>query len=488
MAELFLGDDIAHRRPVVIKRMLPYLSEELDFVQMFLDEARIAAQLNHPNVVQLFELGQLDGCIFIAMEYVDGADLRTLALFEQKRGSTIPYTLTARIIADVCKGLHHAHQKVGLDGRPLGIIHRDVSPQNVVLSRGGEVKLLDFGIAKATAFMERSKPGIIKGKFLYLSPEQIAQEKLDHRSDLFALGAMLYEVTTGKSPFAKATSEAVLYAIRVEEPPPPHTLNAAYPRALSDIVMKCLRKDRDERYADAEEVRKDLESFLDTSATGLESSAVGNYVEDVLSRNGRGRSLRPLTAEDVRRQSLPEGRRTTPDAGILKTKAIRPAAQSLEPSRSGAKAPRPHLGADLPTPLEMPGPARLARWHQWAVGLWVLACLFVGGALAFWPLPPPDAVTDLPLGVTEGLLIESGPDAEDEARATALLRFEAPFGTRIFDPARDGWFSPQISYRLPPGLLRVRVTCVGSQTPTEVSIQLPAPKKSEKVVRVCQAG
>ncbi|MFP2901468.1 serine/threonine-protein kinase, partial [Corallococcus sp. 4LFB] len=248
MAELFL----AHKPPdptlVVIKRILPYLSEEPEFVQMFLDEARIAAQLHHPNIVQVHELGKEGDNIFICMEYVEGVDLRRVLVEEHKFGASMPYGVAAKICAAIAAGLDHAHFSRGVDGRPLELIHRDVSPQNVMISYDGRVKLVDFGIAKAGAFMERSKPGVIKGKFLYLSPEQIMQERLDHRADIYALGVMLYEITTGKQPFHRPTTEGILYAIRSEEAAPPHLVRPDYPEALSRIVMRCLVKDRTQRY------------------------------------------------------------------------------------------------------------------------------------------------------------------------------------------------------------------------------------------------
>ncbi|QAT86738.1 serine/threonine protein kinase [Corallococcus coralloides] len=281
MAELFL----AHKPPdptlVVIKRILPYLSEEPEFVQMFLDEARIAAQLHHPNIVQVHELGIEGDNIFICMEYVEGVDLRRVLAEEFKFGASMPYGVAAKICAAIAAGLDHAHFSRGVDGRPLELIHRDVSPQNVMISYDGRVKLVDFGIAKAGAFMERSKPGVIKGKFLYLSPEQILQERLDHRADIYALGVMLYEITTGKQPFHRPTTEGILYAIRYEEPPPPHLVRPDYPEALSRIVMRCLVKDRTLRYQRASDVRDDLQAFL-ASGVLKQSLDVAQYIARLL--------------------------------------------------------------------------------------------------------------------------------------------------------------------------------------------------------------
>nr|WP_281256677.1 serine/threonine protein kinase [Melittangium boletus] len=281
MAELFLAQEPPSPELLVIKRILPYLSEEPEFVQMFLDEARIAAQLHHPNVVQVFELGRINESIFIAMEYVEGVDLRRILAEETKFSAAVPYAVAARICSAVAAGLDHAHNSRGVDGRPLGLIHRDVSPQNVMVGYNGGVKLVDFGIAKAEALAERSKPGVIKGKFLYLSPEQVSQERLDHRSDIFALGVMLYEITTGRAPFARATTENILYAIRSENPSPPHLIRDDYPQELSRIVMKCLVKDRNQRYQRASQVQADLESLLE-SGVMRQSNDVAAYVARLL--------------------------------------------------------------------------------------------------------------------------------------------------------------------------------------------------------------
>ncbi len=266
MAELYLAKDTKKDRLVVIKRILPYLAQEREFVQMFLDEARIASQLHHPNIITVYELGHLEGSIFIAMEYVEGVDLRKIFNEEQKRQGTVPPNITAWLTSKLCDGLHYAHNRTGADGKPLQIIHRDVSPQNLMIGYQGQVKLVDFGIAKAGAIMERSKPGVIKGKFLYLSPEQLSQERIDHRADIFALGTMMYELTVGKSPFYKATTEAVIYAIRAEEPPPPHLTRRDFPMGLSRIIMRCLQKDRSKRYQQAGEVHADLEAWMRTEA------------------------------------------------------------------------------------------------------------------------------------------------------------------------------------------------------------------------------
>nr|WP_281248517.1 serine/threonine-protein kinase [Stigmatella aurantiaca] len=350
MAELFLAQEPPKPDLVVLKRILPYLSEEPEFVQMFLDEARIAAQLHHPNIVQVSELGRLENTIFIAMEFVEGIDLRRVMQEEGKFGANVPYGVAAAVCAQVASGLDYAHHSIGVDGRPLQLIHRDVSPQNVMLAYDGRVKLVDFGIAKAGAFVERSKPGVIKGKFLYLSPEQVAQDKLDHRADIFALGTMLYEITTGKSPFAKPTTEGILFAIRSEDPPPPHLIKDDYPTELSRIIMRCLLKDRNVRYQRASEVQKDLETFL-TSGTLKQSTDVADYIARLMGEEEERTVLHiPIAAPAGRKDAtmpMPMGLSARPNRKPLGEKAAPP-----------AYASEPEMPTQMSRPPPPPAPSK----------------------------------------------------------------------------------------------------------------------------------
>ncbi len=341
MAELFLAKDTRSDRLVVLKRILPYLAEEAEFVRMFLDEARIAASLHHPSIVELFELGHLEGSTFIAMEWVDGIDLRRILQKEQERGGVVPPGVAAWFVARLCEGLQHAHSARDASGLPLGIIHRDVSPQNVMVAFNGTVKLVDFGIAKATAWMSRSKPGVIKGKFLYLAPEQLTTDPLDHRMDLFALGTLLYELTTGQSPFYRTSTEAVIYAIRMEDPDPPTKVKKGFPPALEKIILKCLVKERSRRYQSAGDIGAALERFMRDEAPtakdeairyvsklfGDDSERTGIYIPPNAQRadSRTDTSTRPDRPYVRPGPPVPEGRRETGEVNVEgPTRADRP--------------------------------------------------------------------------------------------------------------------------------------------------------------------
>ena len=265
MAELFLAQPVDPARAkerVVIKRLLEELSEEQKFLQMFLEEARLASQLSHPNIVRVIDLGLEERHLYIAMEYIDGVDLYTAT---RRRRLLLAPHLAARIGAEVCMALAHAHQATDLKGQPLHVLHRDVTPENVMISRRGEVKLVDFGIAKAMSRVGLTRPGVIKGKLAYLSPEQVERKELDGRADLFTLGATLYEVTTGTKPFLRVDVSETLRAIVSEDPPEPHLWCPGFPEGLSAILMRALQRDRDLRFASAGEMNQALLRFLASS-------------------------------------------------------------------------------------------------------------------------------------------------------------------------------------------------------------------------------
>jgi serine/threonine-protein kinase len=257
MAELFLGKEPTGR-PVVIKRILPHLARQTAFVSMFIDEARIGSRAKHPNLVEVYELGQVGTDLFLVMEYLVGENLAGLVRRLTKKHERMAYGLCAYLIAEVCDGLHAAHELTDEAGNHLELVHRDVSPQNVFVTYGGDVKLLDFGVATAAHRLTQTASGEVKGKYAYMSPEQCRGEPLDRRSDIFSLGIVLYELTTQKRLFRRSNELQVMKAI-TEDPIPRPTREAPdYPQALEDICVRALARDPAQRYSTAAEMRDDL--------------------------------------------------------------------------------------------------------------------------------------------------------------------------------------------------------------------------------------
>lgn len=261
MAEIFLARErglAGLERLVVIKRILPNLAGDSSFVDMFLREARIIARLNHPNVIQIFELGEEDGNYYIAMEYIHGSTVREMQVLAEKTGSLLPVEVTCSITDQAARGLHAAHELRGLDGNPLGVIHRDISPHNLMCTTEGFVKVLDFGVAKASRGVEATHSGHLKGKFAYMSPEQCQGLKLDRRADIFALGIVTWESLTGKRLFKREKDLDMMRAVVQEASPPPSHYNPEVPAEIDRVVLRALHKDREERYQSAEAFRSEL--------------------------------------------------------------------------------------------------------------------------------------------------------------------------------------------------------------------------------------
>jgi serine/threonine protein kinase len=267
---------------VALKRILPELAEEQDFIKMFIDEAKIASQLNHSNITQILQLGEAQGTYFIAMEFVQGKDLRTL--YERSRrddGYPITPQMAAFILAGVCDGIDFAHRKYGENGKHLGIIHRDVSPQNVLVSFDGDAKLIDFGIAKAQDKLVKTEAGILKGKYCYMSPEQVRGATIDHRSDIFGLGVVLHEVLTRQRLFLGSNDLKTLENVLTLPIPVPSSINPEIPPAMDAIVMRALSRDVSARYQYASDMREELMRFLYSSGQVFGRRELSGYMHHV---------------------------------------------------------------------------------------------------------------------------------------------------------------------------------------------------------------
>jgi eukaryotic-like serine/threonine-protein kinase len=265
MAEVFKAKTFGvegFERLLAVKRILPNIAEDEEFITMFIDEAKIAVQLQHANIAQIFDLGKVEESYFIALEYVNGRDLRSIFDRMRSRGEALPIAMACWVMMQVCEGLDYAHNKRDGQGRELHLIHRDISPQNVLIGYDGEVKLIDFGIAKAAGKASTTQAGILKGKFGYMSPEQVRGLPIDKRSDIFAVGIVTYELLTGERLFVGETDFSTLEKVRNVEIVPPSSYNKKIPAELERLMLKALARDPEDRYSNAIDLHDDLQSFL----------------------------------------------------------------------------------------------------------------------------------------------------------------------------------------------------------------------------------
>lgn len=339
MAEIWLAlqESVAgFKRFVVVKKILGHLIEREEFVSMFLDEARTTVQLNHPNIVKVYDLGEADGSYFLSMEYIDGETLAALTLRAARKRTPITPELAARIIADAARALHFAHTLKGHDGRNLAIIHRDISPQNILLSYEGEVKVVDFGIAKAASQSEHTQAGMLKGKYSYMSPEQIQGQPLDGRSDVFALAITLYELVTGTRLFKHDSELMILEMVTKHEVPPPSSINPMVSTELDQIIAKGLAKDRDQRFASAEAFQVALEEHLSRSEQSTAGHDLGRLMQQLFADHVAEKTLiREIASEPNFEETYSESPppRAAPRAPIVERRSNPSPAPSVHPSQ-----------------------------------------------------------------------------------------------------------------------------------------------------------
>lgn len=290
MAHVFLA--VAHgpvgfSKLAVLKVVRPHLAEDPEILQMFLDEARLAGRLNHANVVQTYEVGEEDGRYVLVMEYLEGQPLRAIQRRMRHKGGGIPLPLQLKILVDALSGLHYAHELQDFDGTPLDLVHRDVSPHNIFVTYDGQVKVLDFGIAKAAISSQETKSGVIKGKVSYMAPEQFQAGPVDRRADVYAMGAILWQTATGYRLWKGANDAQVLYAVSHGQIPRPSDVASAVPLELERICMRALAVDPDERYATAEEMQRDLRAFASELSTAVSALELGAFVAKEFAKERR---------------------------------------------------------------------------------------------------------------------------------------------------------------------------------------------------------
>jgi serine/threonine protein kinase len=284
MADIYLarGEGVAGvERYCVLKRILRERADDTQLIQMFLDEARLAAQLQHPNIASVHDVGKLGDSYFFTMEYVHGETVRSLLQRLVDLDRKLPLACALTIVAGTAAGLHHAHERTGIDGRPLGIVHRDVSPSNLMVSYEGNIKVVDFGVAKATRRAIETRSGQVKGKISYLSPEQCRGAPVDRRSDLFSLGIVMWELLTCDRLYRRDSDFANMTAITSEVPVPPSALRPDVPREVDDMVLRLLAKPAGERFQTAAAVVDWIEAFAVQAGILLSPSSLGRFIRDL---------------------------------------------------------------------------------------------------------------------------------------------------------------------------------------------------------------
>ncbi len=299
MAEIFLAKQqgpAGYEKSVVIKRVLSHYSSNPDFVEMFLDEARLAALLSHPNIVQMFDFGEVDGSYYLCMEYLRGEDLHTLLRMAKNKNLIIPAQVAATVVAAACDALHYAHNLTTDEGKALHIIHRDISPSNIFLTYQGQVKVLDFGIARAEGKVVKTAMGVIKGKISYMAPEQARGYQLDARVDVWALGVVLHELLTGKRLFSRNSDVESFKALLDDPIPMPADVADGIPAELNDIVAKALERNLDHRYPSAKAMYDDLDDFLASRTYMPPQSLLTQYLQELVGEEELAAKMKGPTA------------------------------------------------------------------------------------------------------------------------------------------------------------------------------------------------
>ncbi len=346
------------QKTVAIKRILPHMTDNAEFVGMFIDEAKLAAQLTHPNIVHIYDLGKIGRDYYIAMEYVDGKDLRSLLNAGRRKGTPLPLSLSLLIAARVASALDYAHRKRDFEDRELGLVHRDVSPQNVLLTGEGDVKLCDFGIAKAVSKVGQTQMGALKGKLQYMSPEQAWGRPVDGRSDVFSLGTVLFEMVTGERLFTGDSEMSVLEAVRQGRTRLPSQVDPSVPRAVDEIVARALAIDPQDRFQNAGEMKQRLEAALASlfPSTGL--ADLGAYIQRVLDPDTpeMPRAVERHEPAIAQGAQVPQGAPVVPPS-VPAAPAVPDPPQAFPPEPPVAASPAPAAPYSYPSVPEEPAEA-----------------------------------------------------------------------------------------------------------------------------------
>lgn len=341
MANIFLATytgPLGFEREVVLKVILPQYAHHSGFITMFLDEARLAARLNHPNIVQVHDLGEARGYHYIAMEYVDGTNLSRAMRLARKQRRSISVGLIHLITGELLEALHYAHLRRDREGRSLGIVHRDVTPQNVLISYDGQVKLTDFGVAKANINLHQTQSGTIKGKYTYMAPEQLRGKAVDGRADIFSVGVMLHEMLTGKPLFKRSDPYEIMKAIMEEPIPRPSEINRRSPPELDGVVLRMLARDPARRYSGALQALEAIDRVVRMLGMVEDRRGLRAFINSLLKRGRNNLAGEVLQGVAVTEDSISE---------ILAGAQLDPAGHIVKPETVTSSLPSIVVGDDL---------------------------------------------------------------------------------------------------------------------------------------------
>ncbi|HEU4404922.1 MAG TPA: serine/threonine-protein kinase [Polyangiaceae bacterium] len=389
---------------VAIKRIHPHLVEDDQFIHMFLDEARIAALISHANVAQVFDLGEDGGTYWIAMEYLHGEPLREVMRAVEEGGPRMGFEIASRIIADACEGLHAAHDLRGKNGEPMNLVHRDVTPHNLFVTYEGTTKVVDFGIAKVAGRLSSTRAGTLKGKLAYMAPEQVRGQEIDRRTDIFALGVVLWELTTGQRLFRMDSDLETLEKVQACQVQPPSTLVEGYPSDLEAIALKALAKDRDKRFQTAREFSRALQQFIVRRGALVGPEEVATYVRSIFVDRIQKRDDHLRWAAEVTQtinidalQALPsyteiEAESASHDSADLVPPHLAQVVHAPAHATGVRSPPRPGAAAKMasgPVPMPAAPPSGPAKMPTGPVPMPSAAAKMATGPVPLPPLPGP---------------------------------------------------------------------------------------------------
>jgi serine/threonine-protein kinase len=429
MAEVFLGEATSvhgFKKRVAIKRVLPHLASHTNFIGMFLDEARLGARLTHANIVSVFDIGKSDNSFFIVMEFVDGTNLKKIMEALRAKGERFPLKDVIYIAMETCRGLSYAHELLDDDGHPVDLVHRDVSPPNILVSKRGEVKVTDFGLAKARTQLERTDPGVVKGKFSYLSPEVATGQDVDERADIFALGVCIWEMLAGRRLFLGNTDYETVQAVSNADVPSLVGVHPEVDPQFEAVVLKALARDPADRFPTARDLGDALASYLFHHQMKVTSWDIANLVKAALERQ-KSVPPQPMMIDGMIQEEL--GRFTS-----LESDANAP----VDPSTSFAL--RPDVGA---APLDASDFVDPSNWfagdEEVETAIENVRDSAPAGATMGWFESKDESVrVPKPAAVPMGPSLNPPPRSEDAAGSQPIMTFRPPGATPVSIGAEAG--------------------------------------------------